>query len=73
MGFLHLISMPLSIQWDGLLFCRPCLIAWARRVAGYNYLGLGIMILVCYGVIHSIIWPPKIERIKYLLPLLFMY
>lgn len=39
---------------------------------GFNYLGLGIIILICYGITHSFIRHPKIDRIKYLLPLVIM-
>ena len=43
-----------------------------QGLESFTYLGLGIMMLLCYGIIHSIIWPPKIGHIKYALPFVVM-
>jgi hypothetical protein len=43
-----------------------------QGLESFNYLGLGIMMLLGYGIIHSIIWPPKIGHIKYALPFVVM-
>ena len=67
---LNLNAFINPLGWSSFLPALPYRLGQAG--AGSNYLGLGIMILVCYGVIHSIIWPPKIDRIKYLLPLLLV-
>src|SRR5208337_3074530 len=56
-------------QWSS--FLPPLPYRLGQNWQGFSYLGLGVIILICYGVIHSIIRPPKIERIKYLLPLVF--
>ena len=67
---LNLNAFINPFQWSSFLPALPYRLGQAG--GGSNYLGLGIIILVCYGVIHSIIWPPTIERIKYLLPLLLV-
>ncbi len=57
-------------EWSA--FLPPLPYRLGQNWQGFNYLGLGIIFLICYGVIHLIIRPPKIERIKYLLPLVFV-
>ncbi len=57
-------------EWSA--FLPPLPYRLGQNWQGFNYLGLGIIMLIGYGVIHSIIRPPKIERIKYLLPLIFV-
>ncbi len=67
---LNLNAFINPLGWSSFLPALPYRLG--QGFAGYNYLGLGIIILVCYGIIHSIIRPPKVERIKYLLPLLLV-
>ena len=67
---LNLNAFINPLEWSSFLPALPYRLG--QGFAGYNYLGLGIMILVCYGIIHSIIWPPKIGHIKYALPFVFM-
>lgn len=43
-----------------------------QKVATFQYLGLGIIILFIYSIIHFIILPPKRDQIKYLLPLILV-
>ncbi len=67
---LNLNAFINPLEWSSFL---PALrYRLGQGFAGYNYLGLGIIMLICYGIIHSIIWPPEIGRIKYLLPLLLV-
>ncbi len=56
-------------QWSS--FLPPLPYRLGQNWQGFSYLGLGVIILICYGVIHSIRRPPKIDRIKYLVPLVF--
>ncbi len=43
-----------------------------QGLESFDYLGLGIIILLGYGIIHAIVSPPKTDQIKYLLPLVFV-
>ena len=56
--------------WSSFLPALPYRLG--QGFVSFNYLGLGIMMLLGYGIIHSIIWPPKIAHIKYSLPFVFM-
>jgi hypothetical protein len=67
---LNLNAFINPLEWSSFLPALPYRLG--QGFAGYNYLGLGIMILVCYAIIHAIMWPPKIAQIKYALPLVFM-
>jgi len=67
---LNLNAFINPLEWASFLPALPYRLG--QGPAGFNYLGLGIMMLLCYGTIHSIIRPPKIDHIKYLLPLAFV-
>ena len=67
---LNLNAFINPLEWASFLPALPYRLG--QGFAGYSYLGLGIIILICYGIIRSIIWPPKIECLKYLLPLLLV-
>ncbi len=67
---LNLNAFINPLQWSSFLPALPYRLGQGPE--GFNYLGLGIIILIGYGIIHSIIWPPKMERSKYLLPLVFV-
>jgi len=67
---LNLNAFINPLGWSSFLPALPYRLG--QGFAGYNYLGLGIMILIGYGIIHSIMWPPKIGHIKYALPFVFM-
>ena len=43
-----------------------------QGLESFDYLGLGIIILIGYGIAHSIIFPPKSDQIKYLIPLVIV-
>ncbi len=67
---LNLNAFINPFEWSA--FLPPLPYRLGQSWQGFSYLGLGVIILICYGVIHSIIRPPKIDRIKYLLPLVFV-
>jgi hypothetical protein len=67
---LNLNAFINSMGWSSFLPALPYRLG--QGFVSFDYLGLGIMMLLCYGIIHSIIWPPKIDHIKYSLPFFFM-
>jgi hypothetical protein len=67
---LNLNAFINPLGWSSFLPALPYRLG--QGLESFNYLGLGIIILICYGIIHSIIRPPKIDRIKYLLPLVIV-
>ncbi len=56
--------------WSSFLPALPYRLG--QGFVSFDYLGLGIMMLIGYGVIHSIIRPLKIDSLKYVLPLVFV-
>ena len=67
---LNLNAFINPLGWSSFLPALPYRLG--QGLESFNYLGLGIMMLLGYGIIHSIIWPPKIGHIKYALPFVVM-
>ncbi len=67
---LNLNAFINPLEWSSFL---PALsYRLGQRVDSFQYLGLGIIILFCCGIINLFIWPLKYDRIKYLLPFIFV-
>jgi len=67
---LNLNAFINPLGWSSFLPALPYRLG--QGLESFNYLGLGIMMLLGYGIIHAIIWPPKIGHIKYALPFVVM-
>ena len=64
---LNLNSFINPLQWSWILPGLPYRLGQAE---GFNYLGLGIIILVGYSIIYLVWQKPKFNNLKYLLPFL---
>jgi hypothetical protein len=62
---LNLNAFINPLQWSSIL---PSLSYRLGQTEGYNYLGLGIIILAGYSIIYLIWQRPKFNHLKYLLP-----
>ncbi len=67
---LNLNAFINPLEWSSFLPALPY--RMGQGVASFCYLGLGMMVLLGYGIIYLFIWPPKVDHIKYLLPLAFV-
>ncbi|MGA7562129.1 MAG: DUF6311 domain-containing protein [Desulfobaccales bacterium] len=64
---LNLNSFINPLQWSSIL---PGLSYRLGQAEGFNYLGLGIIILVGYSIIYLVWQRPKYNNLKYLVPFL---
>jgi len=64
---LNLNSFINPFQWSAFIPALPYRLGQAE---GFNYMGLGLIILIAYNIIYIVVWRPRFNNLKYLIPFL---